>query len=174
MTAPLVILSGPPGSGKTTVASLLAEKFARSTHVLGDHFFRYIRSDWKDPSLPGSEDQNDIVTRISVAAAAAYSNHGYTTMLDGIYGPWFLEAVQAAAGDTELHYIVLRADLATSLERAVGREDEPTTEELVRRMHGHFDQLAQYERFVIDTTSTTPEQACAEALRRIEAGESRL
>lgn len=174
MSAPLIIISGPPGSGKTTVAAGLAKRFDRSAHVLGDHFFRYIVGGWVDPSTPEANEQNGHVMRLSSAAAAAYARAGYTTFLDGIYGPWFLEDVTAAAGDVDMHYVLLRADLETSLERACGRPDEPATEEVVRTMHEHFDELAQYEQFVIDTTNTTPDEAIAAAIARIDSGEARL
>lgn len=173
-TAPLIVLSGPPGSGKTTVSALLANEFATSAHVLGDHFFRYIVGGWLDPSTLEADAQNQVVTDISTRAAFGYAQAGYTTILDGIYGPWFLDRIQAITGDAPVHYVVLRADLATSIDRAVNRSTTPASEAVVRKMHGHFDQLAQFESHVIDTTTATPAQVTVEVLARVSAGTALL
>ena len=79
--------------------------------------------------------------------------------------------MQEATQTVELHYVILRADLDTAIERAVDRSDTPTSEAVVRTMHAHFDQLAQYERFVVNTSDPTPDQVTDEVLRRFEAGE---
>jgi len=152
----------------------MADRYAKSAHVLGDHFFRYIVGDWKHPATPEAHEQNGHVVDITTRAAAGYAAAGYTTILDGIFGPWFLEEVMTAAGDADLHYVVLRADLSTSIDRAVNRSETPTTEEVVRKMHGEFDQLAQYEPYVVDTSSATPEQVTDTVMKRFDAGELRL
>ena len=50
----LLIVTGPPGAGKSTVAKLLAASMPRSVLVQGDAFFGFLANGAIDPWLPES------------------------------------------------------------------------------------------------------------------------
>jgi tRNA uridine 5-carbamoylmethylation protein Kti12 len=51
---PVLIVTGPPGVGKTTAAGILAARSERSVHLEADAFFRFIRSGFVEPWTPES------------------------------------------------------------------------------------------------------------------------
>jgi hypothetical protein len=48
----MIVPTGPPGAGKTTVARLLAGSLPASVHLHSDDFWRYIQRDGLAPYLP--------------------------------------------------------------------------------------------------------------------------
>jgi SpoVK/Ycf46/Vps4 family AAA+-type ATPase len=70
---PVLLLTGPPGVGKTTTARILANREERAVHVEADHFFHFIRSGYVEPWRPESRQQNETVMRIVADTAGAYA-----------------------------------------------------------------------------------------------------
>src|SRR5262245_30578851 len=71
-----LLVNGPPGSGKCTVAQLLANESPRGVHLLGDTFWHFI-ANHLPPGLPGAEQQNRTVIAALASAAVAYDRGGY-------------------------------------------------------------------------------------------------
>lgn len=136
---PLLVVTGPPGAGKSSVARILADQAAHSVLVEGDAFFGFLASGVVQPWLPEANDQNEIVTQVAAQAAGAYASGGYTTVYDGVVGPWFLPAFASATGLEKLDYVVLLPSVEVCVARVAGRRghgftDEPAT----RSMHAQF------------------------------------
>ncbi len=72
----LLIITGPPGSGKSTVSALVAEHFDRCALVRGDTFFGFVARGYIDPWLPESHEQNEVVTRATATAAGRLATGG--------------------------------------------------------------------------------------------------
>ena len=103
-TGRIVIVSGPPGAGKTAVARRLAENAAGplAIHLHGDDFYAYIRKGFIEPWRTESRAQNAVVLEALAATAAIYAKGGYDVFADGIVGPWFFEPwVEAAQRATD-------------------------------------------------------------------------
>lgn len=129
--AELIVVSGPPGAGKSTVADLLVRDHAPSVLVAGDHFFAFLRGGYVAPWLPAADAQNTVVTRAAAAAVGQFLAGGHTVVYDGVVRPALIGefAAHAAPGE-RVHYAVLLPSLESCTDR-------------VRRRAGHgFTDLA--------------------------------
>jgi cytidylate kinase len=132
----LLVVTGPPGAGKSTVASLLAERAERSVLVEGDAFFGFLARGAVAPWLAESAEQNTTVTRAAAAATGRFATDGYTTVYDGILGPWFLPTFAAATGLASLEYVLLLPPVEQCVRRVDTRRDHGFDDEAAtRKMH---------------------------------------
>jgi gluconate kinase len=174
---PVLVLTGPPGVGKTSAAALLAARRERGVHLEADSFFRFISTGYIEPWKPGSDEQNRVVMEIVAKAATGYAEAGYATVVEGIVIPgWFFEPLRdsiRAAGHA-VAFAVLRAPLETCLARVQGRDGEPSIEAgPIEQLWRSFADLGDLERHVIDVDGMAPERVSDELAERLSGGSLR-
>src|SRR3712207_6689019 len=140
MRSSLLVVTGPPGAGKSTVAGLVAGAFSASVLLPGDAFFSFVSAGWVAPGLPEAHRQNELVLGAAAAAAGRFVRGGYTVVHDGVVGPGFLPAYTAATGLPELDYVVLLPPEDVCLERVATRTGHGFTDDAAaRHMYRELD-----------------------------------
>ena len=173
-----LILTGPPGAGKTTVAELLGARYARAVHLESDRFFRFIESGFIAPWRSESHEQNVVVMGIVAEAAARYARAGYFTIVDGILTPgWFLEPIRDAllSDGITVSLAILRPSLEAAVARARGRSAEPLREpDAIAQLWQGFADLGELERHVIDNEGLSAEETTEALVEKLALEEIQI
>lgn len=169
----ILILTGTPGSGKTTAAQLLAMKpGSPKVHLHSDDFWHFIKNGAVPPYLAEAHGQNAVVIKALANAAASYARGGYFVIVDGIIGPWFLEPFQALS--LPLHYVVFRPPLEIAIRRCHERGDNSICPEAIATLHAQFFSLGELERHVILIDEKSREEMLSTLAEAIQSDEFRL
>lgn len=170
----VLILTGSPGSGKTTTAAALANELgAPKVHLHTDDFWHFIKNGAIPPYLPDAHQQNGIVIDILARAAAGYAKGGYFVIVDGIVGPWFLAPFQALS--VPLHYIVLRPPLDVAIARCRERGGDTLSDpEPITALHRQLSNLGELQRHVLPTDGLAPRDTLRAVIEAVQGGAFRL
>ncbi len=175
----LLLLTGSPGCGKTTVAPLVADFESPSACLDLDWFFAKLRQGAIEPWLDEAHQQNRVVLSAAASAVATFAAGSYFTVAEGILYPFMLDLFAAACRSLgiEINYAVLRAPLATVHERVQQRRIEPQHKDaldnlaVVGDLWTQFEAAGVDERHRVESGDLTPTDVAAEIYRRCNNGE---
>lgn len=166
MVGTLLVVTGPPGAGKSSVANVLADRLSPSVLVEGDAFFSFLASGAIPPWLPESRSQNEVVGRAAAAATAVFVA-GYDTVYDGVLGPWQLADFMRAGSIGDLDYALLLPPVDVCVARVASRVGHGFTDEAAaRHMHAQFSEATIDSRHVLTDVVETPVAMAALIIER--------
>ncbi len=168
---PLIVVTGPPGAGKSSVSAILSADFPLSALVRGDSFYSFIDQGFVLPWLPESHGQNVVVSDAAAAATGRLVKGGYTVVYDGVVGPWLIREFASVADVTNLHYVILMPSEDECARRVRTRIGHGFTDERVtRQLHRQFATAEIDPRHVVAGDQQTP-PVIAEIRRRFQGGD---
>jgi predicted kinase len=180
--APFLLVTGSPGTGKTTVAPLVADRHEPSVCLDLDWFFARLRRGATEPWRPEAHAQNRAVLHAAAEACTTLAAEGYVCVAEGIVYPFMLDlfAASGAGRGVPLHYAVLRAPIDVVQQRVVDRKVEPqhfdalTDASVVDDLWLQFERMGVEERHLVHAGGRSPDEVAEEIDRRFRAGEFRL
>lgn len=170
----LIIVTGPPGAGKSTVSGLVADSFDSSVLIPADWFFGLWRRGAIAPWLPQALPQTSVAADAAAAATSAFARADCRVVYDGFIPPGDLPGFAAAAGLSVLHYAVILPPVTTCTDRVASRAGHGfTSVDATRAMHRDFAQAALDARHLITDAEAAPEDVARQILDRLAAGSLR-
>ena len=176
-SAPIVLITGPPGGGKSTIGRLVAEAFDRSVHIEADVVRESIVGGFVVPSLEWPDDileQFALQREIVIHWASRMSDAGYVPVVDDAPIPphgHFEDQYAPLLSRPDVHPIILRADadvVRARIRARQGRFDEMLVG-VVDHALGFLDNLDHDRWHTVDTTDLTVEGAVETVVSHLRA-----
>lgn len=133
----IVLLTGAPGAGKTTVAAEICANVDRGVHVQVDMFRKMVRAGYASPHSWNDEvaRQYSLARQAAAASVQVYAQAGFTVVVDDIVGGEGLREWQGLLADHEVLPVLLRPPLHVAMWRNVARSVWTVDPQLLTDVH---------------------------------------
>lgn len=141
----IIILSGPVGAGKTTVAKeLICLLDGPVAYIEGDKFWSFLA---KDADKFTRIENFKMVMRSMTVAAMPYCRVGYQVVLDFSIPPWYMEVILEILKrrDIMVDYVVLNPGEEICAQRAAERSEGKIPDYSVyKKLYDCFNEVQKY------------------------------
>ncbi len=167
----VLILTGPPGAGKTSVALAICERFDRMVHIPVDELRHWVRAGYRHPWAGDAQSAEQLRMATDGAAALARNaiRYRYSVIVDDVAIGADAEAYRAALDglDADVQIVTLLPSLEDCLERDAARIGASIADR-VRVLHAEFEAAVAERRqpgAVLDTSGDADAYATADRVQ---------
>lgn len=165
----IIIITGAPGAGKTTVAEALSKRLEKSAHVPVDFFRKMIKSGYASPHHWDDEvtRQYALARKNAALTARNLADAGFTVIVDDIVHKAWLEEWREHLRGYDLRLVLLQPEVGRAKERNNAREVWTVDEQIIEELHRLFSEENTEEAgwLVVDNTDRTVEETVAAILK---------
>jgi chloramphenicol 3-O-phosphotransferase len=169
--ADILIITGAPGAGKTTVAEALAERYDRVAHIQVDVLRHFVTpTAYASPARggPAWETQRSLAIRNACDLARNFIEARFGVIIDDVVGPQglaaYLEGLEPVA--VPVHFVRLMPRLEVCEERDRARREERVAPGRVQVVHAFLESAGEHAGATIDNSDLSP-QAAADKLQEL-------
>ncbi len=161
----VIVISGTPGAGKSTVSKALAEKFSKSAYIAVDDFWEMIVGGNVAPWDPDGPKLFKTIEKNYLALTKNFLEEQYVVIIDGVMGDEQVKSYNDIFGD--VYGYLLLPSLETLKKRDAIRPPENQWPDRIDALYPQFADVPHPVLHVIDSTEQSVEETVNVILEKL-------